>query len=165
MTRGTISSADGSLRFNNDQPPKFNGRATIATVTSTASAMGYIDTITTRDGNDLVIGGGGSDVIDTGAGMDGVIGDDGTITISGGDAWLLTSVSVGDDRITDGNDGIAVIGGGGSDIISSTGTTLNVIIGDDGVIQTQTPSTLINAHSMAPTTACVTNIIVQHIKV
>ncbi|WP_139258478.1 calcium-binding protein [Fibrobacter sp. UWH5] len=86
-------------------------------VQSTSDAHGAIDTITTQNGKNVVIGGTDSDMIATGSGNDVIVGDGGEVYVDRNrDALLVDNV------------GRNVDGSAGSDVIKTSGGD-NVILG------------------------------------
>jgi len=86
-------------------------------VQSTSDAHGAIDTITTQNGKNVVIGGTDSDMIATGSGNDIIVGDGGEVYVDRNrDALLVDNV------------GRNVDGSAGSDVIKTSGGD-NVILG------------------------------------
>ena len=157
----TIQSASGNKLViggvGNDSISVTTGTATIlgdnGTVTFDAAgavlqrveSTGYLanlggnDTVTTGDGNHLVIGGFGADFITTGVGRDTVLGDNGVLTFNAAGALVLvdsssdTNVSGGADTIQSASGNKLVIGGVGDDRITvTTGTA--TILGDNGTV-------------------------------
>ena len=105
----------------------------VGSVTSTGSVATDHDTITTGSGNDWVIAGDGSDVVTDNGGLNVVIGDRGTFFFTTG---LLTraetqagSSTSGNDTLTLGNNDDIVMGGAGSDLIT-TNQGVDLIFGD-----------------------------------
>ncbi|MFO7963509.1 MAG: Calx-beta domain-containing protein [Desulfobacterales bacterium] len=113
---------------------------------SSTTAFGGVDVITSGSGSDLVIGGREGDEIDAGAGNNLVIGDSGRITAASTDGpqlagipmtfGLIETIEFGDggvDTVTtlDGRD--IVLGGDDGDVID-VGEGNNIVIGDDGKI-------------------------------
>ncbi|HVZ63437.1 MAG TPA: LEPR-XLL domain-containing protein, partial [Lacunisphaera sp.] len=107
----------------------------------------YADHLTTGDGMDLIAGGGADDVIAAGAGTNAVLGDHGTITLTGGvlTQVLSTTSDGGNDTITAGADYNLVVGGFGTDEITTDGG-VNVILGDQGRIDVN-GTTLLDAYT------------------
>ena len=86
-------------------------------VQSTSDSHGAIDTITTQNGKNVVIGGTDSDMIATGSGNDVIVGDGGEVYVDRNrDALLVDNV------------GRNVDGSAGSDVIKTSGGD-NVILG------------------------------------
>ena len=131
----------------------FTAAGELADIATTVPATGGDDDITVGDGDDIVLGGVGSDAIDvdraTGAlipgdtGDDVVVGDNGRATFfTGDDQQTLTRIETTDPTIGDrdlintnsGND--VVIGGAGGDLIDA-GTTneQDIVIGDNGLAE------------------------------
>jgi Ca2+-binding RTX toxin-like protein len=121
--------------------------------TSPGALFGGNDTITTLDGNAIVMGGTGNDTISTGAGTNIVFGDNGYVTWVGSElnpeslVWsgsdsdpttidLLASTATwdgGNDTIAVGAGDAIVVGGFGDDHITG-GTGSNIILGDSGAV-------------------------------
>jgi Ca2+-binding RTX toxin-like protein len=128
-----------------DAPQRAGLPMTVGVIESMTFADGGRDTITTGDGNNIVIGGFGNDTITTGAGADIVLGDDGRIdTMLDGnpaDIDLITSTSTtafgGADTINSGGGNDIVIGGRMDDTINA-GEGANIVIGDSGTITAAT---------------------------
>ena len=119
----------------------------IDVISSTLPSLGDIDTITTGDGNDIIIGGSAGDTIVAGDGDNIVLGDSGSITASDatdtptlaghpltiGLIETINSVVGGGDNITTGIGRDLVLGGAADDIIGvSEGD--NIVLGDSGYI-------------------------------
>lgn len=92
----------------------------------------------TSTGNDIVVAGGGADLVRVGAGNNTVLGDTGRITYTVGTGAVLTATATTDLR--DGNDTVSALGGddiailgGGADVIDA-GDGLSRILGDSGTI-------------------------------
>ena len=121
--------------------------------TSPGAAFGGDDHITTLDGDAIVMGGTGNDVINTGAGTNIAFGDDGFITWVGSElnpsmeTWsgqdlnpadidMISSTTPddgGNDAITVGAGDAIIVGGYGDDHIHG-GSASNIIMGDSGTI-------------------------------
>ncbi len=117
-------------------------------IVSTSTALnGGVDTITTGNGNDIVIGGRFGDTINAAGGRNIVIGDSGVITAANEDVnrfgaqsmtvGRIEAIAFGDggvDQITTlgGND--VVLGGHDDDTINA-GEGDNIVLGDDGAIE------------------------------
>ena len=106
-------------------------------VYSIDTTVGGVDHITSGSGDDLIIGGAAGDYILGTSGNDVILGDNGVINLNNAgsnDVYSLDLSSGGDDWITTGASGIAiVIGGAGTDNITA-GTGDAVIIGDNGEV-------------------------------
>ena len=118
-----------------------DGRVTLsggvpAAIASIDTRFGGDDTIVGGSGKDEIVGGFGNDKI-TGGDLGGaILGDDGSILLSGG--LLVSAVSTdtrsgGDDTITGGKGDVAIIGGFGNDRITG-GAGNDAIIGDNGKV-------------------------------
>jgi Ca2+-binding RTX toxin-like protein len=130
--------------------PQFGVAMTYGLIETVAFGDGGVDTITTLDGNDIVLGGHEGDIIHAGEGNNIVLGDDGKIdytradreSFAGADTNpadidLIESTSTtqfgGVDEITTGAGNDVIIGGRFSDtIIANAGN--NLVIGDSGRI-------------------------------
>jgi Ca2+-binding RTX toxin-like protein len=115
-------------------------------ISTSTTAFGGADTITTSGGDDIVIGGRADDVIDAGDGDNLVIGDSGQIFADTVDApqmagqpitlGLVESVQLDDggaDTIVTGAGNDIVIGGFGGDT-ATTGAGNDTVFGDNGLI-------------------------------
>jgi len=109
---------------------------------STDPQLGAGDQIGVGDGQNIVVGGNGNDVITTGAGADIVLGDDGQVdyVTTGGTAGLIGSITStsttafgGADTIVTGAGDDIVIGGRMADTIDA-GSGDNLVIGDSGLV-------------------------------
>src|SRR5262249_17683081 len=123
------------------------GTTSIDQIFSTSTtAFGGADTISTGDGSDIVIGGRADDTIDAGNGDNIVIGDSGQITGGTGNPPQLPgqpitlgeiqSTQLGDggsDTIVTGSGSDIVLGGAGGDTISG-GAGSDVVFGDNGQV-------------------------------
>ena len=90
---------------------------------------GENDDVTSGQGDDIVIGGAGSDQIDSGDGNDIVLGDFGVVV--GNNVETSDSSSGGADTITDSSGNNIIAGGAQGDTIS-TGSGNDIILGDSG---------------------------------
>ena len=113
-----------------------DGKAT--EVRSRCTTMGGEDTITTRTGHDVVVGGNALDTITTESGRDVVIGDHGVVTLThvGGvrlvsDARSTDFLIGAGDELRTGDDEDVVIGGAGGDKVWA-GSAADVVLGDNG---------------------------------
>jgi len=117
----------------------FSTAGVITFITSQSPAIGDIDTITSGDGNNIILGGAGADQISGGKDSDIIVGDSGN---AGFTAGILTSIQTsdpdygGDDVINTYGGSDVVMGGAGSDTINAAGTASDTssdrIIGDNG---------------------------------
>ena len=99
-------------------------------------AIGGIDTITTQDANDLVIGGAAGDTLTAANGDNIVIGDSARVLFNDGlviNAITLAPGVGGIDTITTGDDDDIFIGGTGGDTINA-GDGRDIGLGDNGQI-------------------------------
>lgn len=117
---------------------------------SKGSSAGGADTVTTGDGNDLIIGGEGKDTLTSGLGSDIVLGDLGIIDVLNSTITGIVTAHDGDDTIVVGNGAGTditdiVIGGAGDDHITAGSGGL-ILLGDNGVL-TLDPSALLAARS------------------
>ena len=126
---GQITQADLIEDLGTDQPSQ------VATINP---SIGGNDTVTTGDGDDLILGGAGAEVsLDAGDGNNIVLGDNGSIDLS--TTGLPTNVETSDpsdggaDVIATGTGNDLVLGGAAGDIINA-GDGDNVVIGDHGFI-------------------------------
>jgi len=132
----------------------FNGAGFLTSITAISPEFGGDDHILTGDGDDVIIGGFGSDTLEAGTddGDDVVIGDSGTADFDG--TGLLTSIATtasdlgGDDLILVGDGNDVVFGGAGSDLVDGTvdpvtgiasavgsDTGDDVMVGDNGLAE------------------------------
>jgi Ca2+-binding RTX toxin-like protein len=123
-----------------------------ATASTTDSAYGGNDRITTFVGNDVVFGGLGNDTINAGAGRNVVFGDGGTVAYgaAGGIVGITGDETGGDDRVTTGAGDDLVLGGLGSDIVNA-GDGRNVVIGDAGHVVLDDAGNLLRAETVVRT--------------
>jgi Ca2+-binding RTX toxin-like protein len=131
--------------------PRFGGLPmTLALLTTSDSATGAADRITTGAGEDVILGGAGADTIGAGDGANVVLGDNGLVdwtaaerggTLPGDDADAsdidrirsLDPAIGGDDAITTGAGADTIAGGAGADTIGA-GAGDDLILGDAGWI-------------------------------
>ncbi|MGA8051658.1 MAG: hypothetical protein WCA09_15880, partial [Burkholderiales bacterium] len=109
--------------------------ATVPTlVQTTETASGDNDTLFGDDGTDILVGGSGDDNIDGGAQSDVGLGDQGTITLSGGKIVSIVDPGTsGDDTLAGGADADLLIGGLGNDTISGQDGS-DILIGDEAQV-------------------------------
>ncbi|WP_185804539.1 calcium-binding protein [Pontivivens nitratireducens] len=128
----TLDAGDGDNRVLGDSGTVDSGTDDVLSGVSDAFAAD--DVITTGSGDDLVIAGAGSDLVTLGEGGNSLLGDTGTITVTGAGVRTLTSaadIRDGNDTITGGDGGNAIILGGGLDM-ATTGSGADEVIGDSG---------------------------------
>ena len=148
------ASSSGNVILGDDGQAQFTQQGVLSYITSTDQTDGGDDTITTGDGNNVVLGGFGADMITVGAGANVILGDNGDATFTSG---VLTQIETigevsaatsnassvesattgtiygGDDTIlVNGNGNNVILGGLGADTITALGTGANVILGDSG---------------------------------
>ena len=116
---GTITAADQNDHRYGNLP------ITLGSIATTDDGIGGNDTISTGNGNDVVLGGTGADTIHIGSGTNLVLGDDGAIVWASdgnpADIDLVTSTDPtdgGNDTITIGTGEAIVVGGAGADTIT-----------------------------------------------
>ena len=134
VERDIVLGDNGNVTFEVD--------GSILTATTTDPAIGGVDTILTRNGSDIVIGGTAGDTIDAGTDASGdnevdiVLGDSGTATFdSAGRLDTITSTATdigGNDTIDTGGARDVVFGGTASDTIH-TESGDDIVIGDSGL--------------------------------
>ncbi|MBP1853588.1 beta strand repeat-containing protein, partial [Rhizobium halophytocola] len=108
--------------------------ATDVSLTTTSPEVGGEDAINTGTGDDIVIGGAGSDTLHTGDGDNIVLGDSGSYQAGSTNRLASeTHDSDGDDIVTSGSGNDIVILGGGKDA-ADLGNGDNWVIGDSGEI-------------------------------
>ncbi|WP_236960757.1 beta strand repeat-containing protein [Methylobacterium durans] len=110
------------------------GSHVVSRVVSTYTGVGGNDVISATDGDNIIVGGFGSDRITAGAGNHVILGDNGEALFTNGVLTSLKSIAGsvgGDDTITAADGSTTVIGGAGKDGIS-VGAGTQVILGDTG---------------------------------
>ncbi|MEW6161424.1 MAG: calcium-binding protein, partial [Verrucomicrobiota bacterium] len=124
---------NGEIFFN-------NAGSIVLLAKSSEPAIGGDDTISTFDGDDLVIGGVGADVLSVGQGHNVVVGDNGyaNYNLDSNSADLdevcTTDPSHGGaDTISTGEGDDLILGGSAADILHAAGGQ-NIVIGDNGCI-------------------------------
>jgi len=130
----TISSRGGNDVILGDNGTVQMADGVVLSVRSGNDAQGAADSITARDGADIVIGGAGGDFISLGQGPDVVIGDRGSVDLRP-DGTLLRAQTLdvtrgGGDTITARGGGDVVLGGAGSDRIDLGTGRSDVAVGD-----------------------------------
>ena len=111
----------------------WNGDA-LGHLSTTDSAIGGADTITSGSGKDIILGGAKGDVIDAGDGDNRIIGDNGSVVWSHDEDGRMTTTDNsigGDDTITSGLGGDIILAGVGADVVSA-GSGDNAVLGDNG---------------------------------
>ena len=148
----STGSGNDTILGDNGQVDFWAGTTHINTVQSTdvVAQTGGNDTIVTGDGVNFVIAGMGADHVNdpavlfsatvvAGSGSDTVLGDNGTYTLDNTGAMSVIESTLpnlgGDDVVWTGNANSVVIGGFGNDTIT-TGLGADVVLGDDGRIDT-----------------------------
>ena len=131
VSAGGSPSSIGNIVFSND--------GTLTYVTTTAPTIGDSDVIVAGNGNNVILGGIGSDQISTGDGNNVIIGDNGNATFDNTGVLTLVQSSDAalpgsyDDTIIAGRGSNTIIGGNGADSIQTgVGLGEDVIIGDNG---------------------------------
>jgi Ca2+-binding RTX toxin-like protein len=133
----TVTTGTGSDTIIGDNGEVFTDTTGILTeIISISLDIGGDDFIYTGDGDNSIIAGFGGDTVTTGAGNDSVIADNGSMQFING---VRNSIQTNDDL--GGNDFLYLgagddqaIGGSGMDTIETT-DGINVILGDNGLIQ------------------------------
>ena len=114
---------------------EFNDAADLIFVTTTDPTIGGDDLINAGDGDNIVLAGFGADEVFTGLHDDIVVGDNGYATFNNSDILVYvttTQPEIGGDDLIDAGDGHnIVLGGYGSDQITS-GAGEDVAVGDNG---------------------------------
>ena len=116
---------------------RFNTSGVLTFITTSNPDLGGIDQINVSDGNNVVLGGIGSDLINGGTGRDVVVGDNGNATFT--DTGVLTSIATSDAAVVGSYDDVinglggdnVILGGSGNDQITTRGGN-DVIVGDNG---------------------------------
>jgi Ca2+-binding RTX toxin-like protein len=123
---------DGYLRYDSDNDP-----STIDEIRSTSTtANGGVDIITTGIGSDIVIGGRYGDTVNAGAGNNIVLGDSGRLVYVNGSLNRIETIEPADggiDTITTNGGSDIILGGQGGDIISA-GEGTDLVLGDNGTV-------------------------------
>ena len=117
---------------------QYDATGVITLIETRDFGFGDNDTLQTGDGNNLVLAGYGDDTVATGAGEDSVIGDNGRITFVDGirsrvETLDTTEATGGNDTVSLGDGEDQALGGIGNDTVENS-SGITVIIGDDGVI-------------------------------
>ena len=124
-------------------------------MTTTQSAGDGIDTVTGGTGIDFAILGGAGDTANLGDGRNYVLGDDGSILLSGATPTVtletMASTNGGADTITTGANRDVVLGGDAGDTIAS-GAGLGILMGDSGKVvvdegETALPASMVTTQS------------------
>jgi Ca2+-binding RTX toxin-like protein len=153
-----VTGADADIVLGDDGQVDYvggdNDPADIDLITSTSTtAGGGADNITTQGGDDVVIGGRSGDTIVAGAGDDVVFGDNAQVTSTDAGTRLETTDTVaetgGDDTIDAGDGDNQVFGGVGNDTVT-TGSGADIVIGDNGTIVNNPDGTLREASTGDP---------------
>ena len=133
----TVSSGNGAdILIGDDGQVLFTQDGVLQSVSSTEPGVGGVDSLTTGDGNAIILGGTGNDTISVGTGNAVILGDDGIANFNAGTlSNIQTSDPVlgGDDLITALNGDDIVLGGAGADTIR-LGLGRDVVLGDNGAV-------------------------------
>ncbi|MGB1191406.1 MAG: beta strand repeat-containing protein, partial [Pseudomonadales bacterium] len=105
----------------------------IESVTATDLTNGAGDIIKAGDGDNIIVGATGNDVIESGVDNDTILGDGGVALYNAGVLVSLSSdaAEVGDDTITVANGNNVIAGGAGVDAITTT-DGVDIVLGDNG---------------------------------
>ncbi len=110
--------------------------------------LGGNDFIQDTEGYSLILGGAGNDTITTGAGSDYIVGDAGEILLLNGQVLQVRTIApsaTGDDVIDAGNGADTVLGGTGNDSITGgVDNSVDVLLGDNGIVYGADGSTFAN---------------------
>ncbi|WP_261817079.1 LEPR-XLL domain-containing protein [Vibrio gallicus] len=134
----TVDSLSGDTQLIADNGMFIYNAAGILTLAKTTEQdLGGNDNITLGEGDNLVIGGNGADVIATANGVDGIIGDNGQFVFDDQGVLLQAKTTAfdqgGADTINAGNGVNLVLGGNSGDNIS-TGDDNDIVVGDNGEV-------------------------------
>ncbi|HYR33730.1 MAG TPA: hypothetical protein VEQ87_05520, partial [Burkholderiales bacterium] len=109
----------------------------VVTRAATVGSLGAGDTITSRGGVNVILGGAGHDVIAARAGSNIILGDNGIVELNndhGSNDVSSADPGVGDaDEIFGGQNRSIILGGTGGDIITG-GSGVDIVLGDHGVV-------------------------------
>ena len=148
----TLSGQGTNIVLGDNGQVNFTANGVLVSVATSDPSFGGNDTITAGDGVAYVAAGVGADKVTLGNGADVVIGDDGTISFTGG---LLIRVATADpasgggDAITVGSGNDILLGGVGGDTITATDGN-DLIVGDNGAVVFATPGVLATVATSDP---------------
>ena len=114
----------------------YNNGVDLSTVTATETHDGGNDEINVAAGNNIVVGGADQDAITTGAGDDIILGDNGSVDVTGSktiDSTDTAAASGDVDTIIDSAGDNVILGGTAGDFIT-TGADNDIILGDHGTV-------------------------------
>ena len=130
----TVDAGDGNNWILGDSGEIiWNGDA-FGHLSTTDSAIGGADDITSGSGKDIILGGAKGDVINAGYGDNRIIGDNGSVIWSHDEDGRMTTADNsigGDDTITSGLGDDIILAGVGADVVFA-GSGDNTVLGDNG---------------------------------
>ena len=157
--KDTIGAGDGSHIIIGDYGQiDYDAAGLVKTIATTDTAdhpeYGDADTITSGNGDSIILGGMGDDTVTAGNGTNTILGDNGEIDIDTAATPYIKNVKStltgidGNDTIIAGNGSNFVIGGMGDDTVT-VGNGLNAILGDNGEFDFSAANILERVISMA----------------